>query len=247
LPNVNPGPDITVCRGYPVTLTATGAGEGATYVWTNLVQNGVQFNPTATLTYTVTAVDIHGCINNAQVTVNALPLPDANLTANPLSGYSPLTVNFENTSTFSNSYFWDFGNGQTATTTNLASQQMTYVVEQPYDAWLYATNGYCSDSATVRINVLFKPDVWAPNVFTPNDDDVNTLFNIVTVNAAAIKLQIFNRWGNLMAEVTDLNGGWNGKTQSGADASDGVYFYKYLVTGVNGEELEGHGFLTLVR
>lgn len=247
LPIINPGPDQTICTGYPVVLEASGAGDGATYIWTNLVQNGVTFNPTSTNTYTVTGLDANGCINTASVTVTTLPLPIASFTASPMSGYSPLNVSFTNNSSNANSYYWDFGNGQNVTVTTKASQQMTYITEQPYDAWLYASNGYCSDSATIRIDVLFMPDVWAPNVFSPNDDDVNSYFNINTENVASLNLQIFNRWGNLIAEINTITGGWNGKSQSGANATEGVYFYKYKAIGVNGEELEGHGFLTLVR
>lgn len=37
------------------------------------------------------------------------------------------------------------------------------------------------------------------------------------------------------------------KTATGALAEEGVYFYKYIVTGVDGSEYTGHGFLELVR
>jgi len=66
LPNVNAGPDQTVCAGQSVTLSGSGA---ATYVWNNGVTNGVAFVPSSTTTYTVTGTSVHGCINTDQVTV----------------------------------------------------------------------------------------------------------------------------------------------------------------------------------
>jgi gliding motility-associated-like protein len=36
-------------------------------------------------------------------------------------------------------------------------------------------------------------------------------------------LKIYNRWGELMIEITDLNGNWNGKAVSGNPAPAGTY------------------------
>jgi gliding motility-associated-like protein len=86
-----------------------------------------------------------------------------------------------------------------------------------------------------------------PNVFTPNGDETNDLFFLDVTNQSSITLTIVNRWGNKMFEGTGINPAWNGKTTSGALADEGTYFYKYLVTGVDGSEFTGHGFLQLVR
>jgi hypothetical protein len=51
----------------------------------------------------------------------------------------------------------------------------------------------------------------------------------------------------LVFESNDLNATWNGKDVTGSDLAEGVYFYKYLVVGLNGLTYEGHGSITLVR
>lgn len=71
-PTVNAGVDLAVCTGSTATLTATGA---ATYSWTNSVQNGVAFTPSATTTYTVTGTDANGCTGTDAVTVTLVPSP----------------------------------------------------------------------------------------------------------------------------------------------------------------------------
>ena len=70
LPMVNAGPDIIVCDGDQIALTASGAN---TYVWDNNVTNGIPFNPASGL-YTVIGTDINGCIgtDDLLVTVEAV-------------------------------------------------------------------------------------------------------------------------------------------------------------------------------
>jgi gliding motility-associated-like protein len=104
------------------------------------------------------------------------------------------------------------------------------------------------------------PIVTAPNVFTPNGDtdETNEEFFLETENLSILRLIIFNRWGNVVfdAESTDVlnsNPSWNGKTEKGKEAEEGVYFYKYeavglpSVNGIPGVEIQGHGFLHLIR
>jgi len=91
------------------------------------------------------------------------------------------------------------------------------------------------------------PEIVIPNVFTPNGDVTNDEWIIQTTNIASIEIVILNRWGNVMTEINDLTTGWNGKTTNGDEATDGTYFYKYTAKALNGENLSGHGFLTLLR
>ena len=92
-----------------------------------------------------------------------------------------------------------------------------------------------------------EPQIFVPNVFTPNSDGSNETFMISTENMQSIELLIVNRWGNLMATIDDLNGGWDGITPGGIDAKEGVYFYRYSATGLDGSEWVGHGFFSIVR
>jgi hypothetical protein len=50
---VSAGPDVSICPGTPVTLSATGSGLFAQYVWSNGIQNGVSFIPSSSATYSV--------------------------------------------------------------------------------------------------------------------------------------------------------------------------------------------------
>jgi len=74
LPNVEAGPNQTVCEGTQVTLNGAGA---VNYVWDNGIVDGVAFTPpVGTTTYTLTGTDVNGCVNTDQVDVTVNPLPN---------------------------------------------------------------------------------------------------------------------------------------------------------------------------
>ena len=245
-PIINAGADITICNGNSVTLTATG---GIQYTWSNSVQNGIPFQAAISSEYSVSATDANGCEGFDTVLVTVLPSPNAAFTPDITSGIAPLSVQFTNTSTNATSYVWNFGNGNTLAVSNTNTVSTTYLTAQSYTVWLVASNGFCTDSTLTTIIVLpaGAPEIVIPNVFTPNGDVTNDEWIIQTTNIASIEIVILNRWGNVMAQITDLATGWNGKTTNGNDATDGTYFYKYSAQALNGENLSGHGFLMLLR
>jgi len=246
-PIITAGNPQTVCVGESVVLQASGAGINGTYSWSNGATNGVALTVNGTQVYTVTGTDANGCSSTASLTITGLPIPVAQFTATPPNGDIPLEVDFFNTSQNANAYFWIFGNGQSLSINDLSAQQSTYLNMGTYTVWLVASNGLCADSISALITVTAEPWIFVPNVFTPNGDDANETWMIDTKNMESIELVIVNRWGNPMAKIEDINGGWDGKTPDGSEATDGTYFYKFKAKALNGEEFSGHGFLTLIR
>ena len=246
LPTIDAGNNLTVCEGSSVTLTANG---GLQYVWTNSIANGTQFFPSATTTYYVSGTDANGCEAMDSVTVFVVPNPMAIFTPNVTSGQAPLNVQFTNTSSNASTYFWDFGNGNTNSLTNLISVSSVYNNPQTYTVWLVASNGICADSTFALIIVLpiGEPEISVPNVFSPNGDSVNDFWSIDTKNMEHIEIIIVNRWGDLIKELNSVNETWDGKTEKGDDVTDGTYFYKYLAKSLTGKDFSGHGFITLIR
>lgn len=67
-----------------------------------------------------------------------------------------------------------------------------------------------------------------PNVFTPNGDSQNDFFIPMPSfrYVRDVNINIYNRWGQLMFETTDINIGWPGTNMNnGKPCVDGVYFY----------------------
>lgn len=103
---------------------------------------------------------------------------------------------------------------------------------------LSATNSAGTMSIEKEISVGEEcPDVpfIIPNVFTPDGDGKNDVFEIKNLPVAA-NLSIYNRWGASMFKSTKDQKFWTGYNDKGIKASDGVYFY---VLTVNGEFYKG--------
>lgn len=243
---IEAGNNITICEGSYIQLSATG---GIQYSWSGGIQNNLLFQPSQTEIYYVIGTDVNGCQATDSVTVILIPIPNAQFTTDVNSGTAPLTVNFTNSSSNSTNYNWNFGDGNENSSLDLSNVSNTFSIPGSYTVWLVASNGFCSDSIMTVINVLSAgaPEIEIPNVFTPNGDNTNEEWIIQTTNIASIEVIILNRWGNVMAEINDVATGWNGKTTNGDDATDGTYFYKYTAKALNGENLTGQGFLTLLR
>src|SRR5690606_6830306 len=73
---VDAGPDLTICNGDPVTLTATLGGPTNSVTWNNGVTNGVPFTPTTTQTYTVNVLSATNCPSSDNIKVTVLPKPN---------------------------------------------------------------------------------------------------------------------------------------------------------------------------
>ena len=78
IPTVTGGQDVMSCTGETVVLSGQGAN---TYTWSNGVQNGQGFVPTATGVYSVSGVDSSGCTGTDQVTVYVNSASSSTVTA----------------------------------------------------------------------------------------------------------------------------------------------------------------------
>jgi gliding motility-associated-like protein len=92
-------------------------------------------------------------------------------------------------------------------------------------------------------------DVKFPNVFTPDNAGalgLNNVFYIRTENIDAWSLIIFDRWGKEMYNSTNPAQYWNGNTEGGAKAPDGVYYYVLTAT-CQSTTYKKSGFVQLIR
>ena len=98
------------------------------------------------------------------------------------------------------------------------------------------------DTATIGI----KPcDISAPNIIVLSSTEGNEFFSINTTGIVDFNCVILNRWGNVIYEYNDPEGGWNGVTSDGNLVEEGTYFYRIKATYEGGEDLIKHGFVVL--
>jgi gliding motility-associated-like protein len=232
-PLVSAGNDQSICTGDAITLSGSGA---TTYVWDNGVQDGVTFVPAVgQTTYTVTG-STNGCSSTDQVivTVSQNLTVDAGPDLQVCSGESIVL-----SATGANNYVWDSNvqNGQSFVPANGIN---SYTV--------LGTSGSCFASDEVNVVVTdcgFEFEM--PNVFTPDGNSTNDFCVPVKANNVAIqKFTVYNRWGNVVYESTNQPIIWDGKS-SGAEASEGVYFYVVKFVSLDLVQHEAQGFIHLIR
>ncbi|HVT86965.1 MAG TPA: gliding motility-associated C-terminal domain-containing protein [Chitinophagaceae bacterium] len=230
----------TICKGKAVEFIATPVlgGQSPSYQWqVNGIPTGNNSNSFAintlndgdvvncVLESSLTCIDTPRAVSNnivinidpSQAPVNFLP-PD---TAKCSFG----TINIEATQVF-NSYLWSNND----TTASIA-------IKDPGVYWLQVRNNNdCigRDTIVVKLNDCLY-GFYIPNAFTPNGDGKNDLFRPqIFGDLTQYKFTIYNRWGQIVFETTELNKGWDG-TINGQMQNSGVYVWEctYELDGVN--------------
>ncbi len=91
-----------------------------------------------------------------------------------------------------------------------------------------------------------EPKVWIPNAFIIGG--VNNTFQPVAgyIDFDAYRMRIFNRWGELIFETTDIAEGWDG-TYKGDVVQEGAYVYEISYRSSEGKPIDRRGTLTLLH
>ncbi|PSR05650.1 MAG: hypothetical protein BRD50_00215 [Bacteroidetes bacterium SW_11_45_7] len=116
----------------------------------------------------------------------------------------------------------------------------TYTIEAK-DKW----NCVYKDSLTVKVNEKDRL-LYIPNAFSPNDDGNNDRFRVYAPGIDQINVKIFDRWGELVYETFDPQGGWDG-TINDKKAGSGVYVYVINIEYKDGYTTQKQGSVTLIR
>lgn len=198
-----------------------------------------------TLTYEYT--DANGCYNSITTTTSV----DDNF----VNAWGDTTLYYgEATTLYSEAggdYTWTPDNGVECVTCPITPVLAPYSID--YVMTSVDANG-CIASDFVTVTVLPVPpnDVFIPNTFTPNGDNINDLFYVYGFNLTSIiSLQIFDRWGEIVysgenLDASDMSQGWDG-TFKGQLANNGVYAFMIEVEFDNGQRMNKAGNITLIR
>jgi len=237
-PNIGLTGNLTICEGRDTTLIASGGG---TYLWnTGATTNSIQVAPLSSSTYSVLVTASNGCSDSASLTVSIDNIAlSVCCDTNVVKGSQ---VNLSASGAFY--YVWAPAYGLNcstcATLTLIADSTVTYTVTG------IDSNG-CMANKDVTINVKLPcADFTVPNVFTPNGDNQNDKFVITIPYSSSYLIIIYDRWGNEVFKSDNINQYWDGRSLTGANVADGVYYYIIKST-CGAKSYDKRGFVELLR
>jgi gliding motility-associated-like protein len=197
---------------------------------------------------TLTVVSAEGCAHDTTI-MNAVEVfnnPAADFIASTYST-TELTseINFYNNSFGANSYFWDFDNGISSTELN---PTINFSDIRIYDVLLHVISADgCEDEMIKTINIYPEYTLYTPNAFTPNGDGNNDVFLAEGNGVDSFEMQVFDRWGGIVFESSDIEYGWNGLDASANSLGIGTYMYHISLYDYNGKLWVYNGELNLMR
>lgn len=206
--NFNLGEDKVICKGSEIQLSVPSEVESV--LWWN---NSTERNILVTTNGTYWAILQKGICTILDTVNIALVQPlqfdlgkDSSLCIGDkllLDASSPYAT-----------YYWNTG-----------SEEAMITVTQP-GIYRAEVQNACS-TLIDEIIVTYRDEccqISYPNVFTPNADNYNDLFEISTESSLLdFNLLIFNRWGQQVFNSTNIHNYWNGLDQH-QEVSTGVYF-----------------------
>lgn len=122
---------------------------------------------------------------------------------------------------------------------------------QTIKLWVKAIGRFAcesSDSVKVVATTLnpFGDGIYVPNVFTPNGDGVNDIFQVYGNTIETMRLVIYNPWGQELFITTDKQKGWDG-SYKGSQSPTGRYTYALEVKTPTGNSIKKAGSFNLIR
>jgi gliding motility-associated-like protein len=153
-------------------------------------------------------------------------------------------VSFTNKSIGATQYQWSMSDGGSYSDAN---PKHSFKDTGMFTITLNATNvNGCDSSITKSLRVLDIFRIFIPGAFSPNEDDVNTVWFPRFTSTLTIELTIYNRWGEKLFYSNDNTGKWDG-TYNGNPAPEGVYYYHLKVRDNRKKWHFYNGTLSLIR
>jgi gliding motility-associated-like protein len=241
-------PPVEICPGDSVLLTVSANGGFGQYyyLWpaTGETTPSIWVNPMVTTNYQVIVSDECQTFTVNGATSVTVVKPNANFQVSSHTWFDDLPITFMNTSSNAVAYFWSFGDGNTST---LVHPNNTYNDPGLYYITLIAYDEKgCTDTIVKPMPIEEAYYVYVPNSFTPDGFRHNNTFSASFYGVQSARVMIFNRWGQIVFESTDLNFKWDG-TYKGLMSNDGTYTWRIDYNTNSGRELMITGHVNVLK
>jgi len=118
-------------------------------------------------------------------------------------------------------------------------------LSRKYRVIAYKTGQPLVFSISNEVEIIPAMSLYIPNTFTPNGDGLNDTFGVAGEAIKDFRMQIFNRWGQLIFETSNSNERWDG-TYGGQKVPMGTYVYKVSAGSPNGQRQNKEGNLNVI-
>jgi len=205
----------SVCPETPQTLSV--AGSFSSILWSTGT-TGSEINITSGGAVSVLTTDSKGCKGAATVNITALPVPEITV----LASKKIVSAGEQVILTASGADTWQWEPAEFLDNATISSPVARPLVTTEFFVTGFL-NGGCKaiDSVEIQVdgNVLF------PNIFSPNGDGVNDLWEIPSFESYSdCFLSIFDRSGRRVFEQKGYSNDWDGR-YGGKLLPEGVYYY----------------------
>ena len=241
-------PTYPLCEGMSEQLSATSSG-GGTYQWTpaaglsgTTIANPIA-RPTDSTVYKVVVTNSFGCKDSALLTIDVYKKPVAN--AGP-----DRAINLGDSVVLNGSVKGTAVNFQWSPPGFINDVHTQTPKVYPPEDGIYTltvnSNVGCGSSFSSAAVKVYK-DIFVPSAFTPNGDGKNDKFRVLAAdNYKQFKLRIYNRWGQLIFETSDIHRAWDGRFNDQQQPSD-VYIYYLEIRTASNRNITKKGTVTLIR
>jgi gliding motility-associated-like protein len=226
------------------SVNATGGSPAYTYTWLPSGGNTAMATNLTAQTYTVLASDNGACIIQAIIPITNLTTAALEVVTESNKGIVCEQKNGVikarvTGGTPAYNYAWNTGTSNTETLSDISEGTYSLVVTDAYG---------CKDTLEVTLNC--KYELIIPQLITPNGDGKNDKLEIKAIaDYPNNKVEIFNRWGNLVYVKLNYNNEWDGKSNvsisSGKELLPAGTYYVVIDFGDGGATKPYHGFLQL--
>ncbi len=199
-----------------------------------------------------------GCVYDTLVSnaLLSLPSPEADFSATPtiVEVDNPLVSFTDQSSGEISSWNWTFYVPPSGETSAEQNPQFSFPndVGGAYVVELIVSNSNgCADTIVGTITVIENYTLFVPNSFSPDGNEFNNVFKVsgYGIDLFSFRLEIYNRWGELIFVSKDPEIGWDGSYgKTGEISPIGTYTYKLNYKLKNQEQpnvISGH--VNLIR
>lgn len=237
-------------RDGTIIINVTGNLYPITYHWSHAPNlNANELYNLQSGSYSVTMSD-NLCTKETIINVPYWSGPNARFTPSTYTWYMDgEPIEFYNYTVGAINYLFDFGDG---TYSEEANPEHRYINDGTFVITLYATDQYnCTSIYQDSITVIENFQIFVPNAFTPNRDNLNDYFSpfIQGIDAESYEIFIYSKTGKLMFHTKDINKQWDGNIEDKDDREINANTFIFIIkfTTLNKKDKIYRGYINVIH